>query len=75
MKPGKYEYPFSIRLPINNKCVPPGLLQKYAFNLEKNSLDIAKDAQHAQTTLPPSLSGIPGDEAWIRYFVKATVNT
>lgn len=71
---GTHEYPFRVRLPINNHCVRPGLLQKYSMNFQKGQLDIAKDAQHIQTTLPPSLSGIPEDEAWIRYFVKATVN-
>lgn len=45
------------------------------LSFEKGSLDYAKDAStHLRGTLPPSLSGIPDDEASIRYFLKATVN-
>lgn len=37
-------------------------------------MDYAKDARrHLPGTLPPSLSGIPNDEAWVRYFLKVTV--
>lgn len=78
MKPGEYEYPFSLRIPINSSCTPGagvggGLLHKLSF--ENGNIDYAKDAtDHLKGTLPPSLSGIPGDLAWIRYFLKVTVN-
>lgn len=77
LKAGLYEYPFSIRIPINSNCENDpkigGLLNRLSF--EKGSFEYAKDAsRHVRGTLPPSLSGIPDDEAWIRYFLKVTVN-
>jgi hypothetical protein len=43
--------------------------------MSKGTLDYARDSKsHVKGTLPPSLSGIPGDIAWIKYFLKATVN-
>lgn len=48
------------------------LLQRLSF--DKGTVDYAKDARrHFPGTLPPSLSGIPNDEAWVRYFLKVTV--
>jgi hypothetical protein len=78
LKPGQYEYPFRIRIPINAVCsegqgMGGNILQRLSF--DKGTVDYAKGAQkHHHGTLPPSLSGIPNDEAWIRYFLKATVN-
>lgn len=80
LKASQYEYPFRIRIPINSNCTEVqatsaggGLLQKISF--EKGNIDFAKKpTRHVVGTLPPSLSGIPGDLAWIRYFLKVTVN-
>ncbi|TGZ77662.1 hypothetical protein EX30DRAFT_356280 [Ascodesmis nigricans] len=78
LKPGEYEYPFRIRIPINSSCtsgagVGGGLLGKLTF--ENGNLDFAKEAEnHIKGTLPPSLSCVPGDIATIRYFLKVTVN-
>lgn len=77
LKAGLYEYPFKIRIPINSNCENDpsvgGLLNRLSF--DKGSIEYAKDAsRHVRGTLPPSLSGIPDDEAWIRYFLKVTVN-
>ncbi|KAI5843975.1 hypothetical protein DFP73DRAFT_478350 [Morchella snyderi] len=80
LKAGQYEYPFRIRIPINSNCTEAqatgagsGLLQKISF--DKGNIDFAKKpTRHVQGTLPPSLSGVPGDLAWIRYFLKVTVN-
>jgi hypothetical protein len=37
--------------------------------------DFARDGdRHVRGTLPPSLSGVADNAAWIRYFLKATVN-
>lgn len=77
LKAGLYEYPFKIRIPINSNCGNDpnvgGLLNRLSF--DKGSIEYAKDAsRHVKGTLPPSLSGIPDDEAWIRYFLKVTVN-
>ncbi|RPA97514.1 hypothetical protein L873DRAFT_1918534 [Choiromyces venosus 120613-1] len=78
LKPGQYEYPFKIRIPINSLCtegqgIGGNLLQRLSF--DKGTVDYARDAtQHLPGTLPPSLSGVPNDEAWIRYFLKVTVN-
>ncbi|CUS15167.1 unnamed protein product [Tuber aestivum] len=77
LKPGQYEYPFSLRIAVNSQCTEgPGaggnLLQRLSF--DKGTMDYARDGrQHRPGTLPPSLSGIPNDEAWVRYFLKATV--
>ncbi|KAF8254156.1 hypothetical protein K440DRAFT_532269 [Wilcoxina mikolae CBS 423.85] len=81
LKGGQYEYPFRIRIPINSSCtlgaapgtIAGGLLQKVSFDMSKGTLDYARDSnRHVKGTLPPSLSGIPGDIAWIKYFLKAT---
>ena len=46
-----------------------------SFDLSNGTMDYAKEASlHDRGTLPPSLSGIPNDIAFIRYFLKATVN-
>jgi len=76
LKPGQYEYPFKVRIPINSLCIEGqgsgNLLQRLSF--DKGTVDYAKDARrHLPGTLPPSLSGIPNDEAWVRYFLKVTV--
>ncbi|CAZ80023.1 unnamed protein product [Tuber melanosporum] len=77
LKPGQYEYPFKLRIPVNSQCtegqgVGGNILQRLSF--DKGTADIARDARrHHPGTLPPSLSGIPGDEALIRYFLKVTV--
>lgn len=71
---GTYEYPFKFRIPINNSCRRvDSLLQK--ISIEKGSVDFARDAsQHIRNILPPSLYGMPEDEASVRYFLKVTVN-
>ncbi|KAI5778480.1 hypothetical protein EDC01DRAFT_674459 [Geopyxis carbonaria] len=79
LKAGQYEYPFRIIIPANTACTegvssgPGGLLHKLSF--DNGTVDFARSAKgHKKGTLPPSLSGIPGDAAWIRYFLKVTVN-
>jgi hypothetical protein len=66
---GQYVYPFNFpKFPFNNNC-------------ENNSTGLLKDLkdqfatgieQHVKKTLPPTLTGFPG-EAEIKYYVKATV--
>jgi hypothetical protein len=74
LKAGQYEYPFSMRIPINVSCTEPGgIVNK--FSLDMSVTDFTRSASlHTRGTLPPSLSGIPGEQAWIRYFLKVTVN-
>jgi hypothetical protein len=90
LKAGQYEYPFKIRIPINSACtegvkpstgiagglgIPGGLFQRVSFDVNHGTVDFAKDSKiHVKGTLPPSLSGISEDAAWIKYFLKATVN-
>jgi hypothetical protein len=90
LKAGQYEYPFKIRIPINSACteevkpstgvagslgIPGGLLQRVSFDANHGTVDFAKESKvHVKGTLPPSLSGIADDAAWIKYFLKATVN-
>jgi len=74
LKAGQYEYPFTMRIPINVSCTEPGgIINKYPLGM--SAADFTQGASlHTRGTLPPSLSGIPNDEAWIRYFLKVTVN-
>ncbi|KAK0650832.1 hypothetical protein DIS24_g6465 [Lasiodiplodia hormozganensis] len=68
---GNYEYPFSFKLPFNNACHTTTSLTG-GFNLA--TLEVARPpTKHVKQTLPPSLTGFPG-EAEIRYYVKCTVN-
>ncbi|KAI5802441.1 hypothetical protein FPQ18DRAFT_300577 [Pyronema domesticum] len=83
LRAGQHVYPFRIRVPINSSCtkgvasgaIAGGLLQKVSFDINKVTVDYARDAsRHIKGTLPPSLSGITDDVAWIKYFLKVTVN-
>ncbi|EWC45797.1 hypothetical protein DRE_05134 [Drechslerella stenobrocha 248] len=77
LKKGEYKYPFQFRIPINNVCIPPtGILKTLSeFGQGFDAVKEAREQEsHVRTTLPPSLSGIPNDMAWCRYFVKVTLN-
>lgn len=69
---GQYEYPFRFKFPFNNNCQNNSVMR----DLKVGSMGIAFNAdlnvKHVKKTLPPSLSGFPG-EAEIKYYVKATV--
>ncbi|KKK26830.1 hypothetical protein ARAM_003393 [Aspergillus rambellii] len=70
--PGRYEYPFQFKFPFNNAC---SLHNSMLTNLNISGLKVEMAKQttrHVKKTLPPSLSGFPG-EAEIKYYVKATV--
>ncbi|KAJ4358074.1 uncharacterized protein N0V89_002653 [Didymosphaeria variabile] len=70
---GNYEYPFQFKIPLNTQCQQQNSL---TTNVSFANMvpEVAKSpTQHIKTTLPPSLSGFPG-EAEIRYYVKVTVN-
>ncbi|OCL02014.1 arrestin [Glonium stellatum] len=70
---GSYEYPFQFKLPFNNACSPANSLATN-LNFTGLAMEVAKSpTHHVRQTLPPSLSGFPG-EAEIRYYVKVTVN-
>ncbi|WEW59851.1 hypothetical protein PRK78_005332 [Emydomyces testavorans] len=61
----------SHKFPFNNDCINNNLASN--LNMAGIRLEVARDAnQHVKRTLPPSLSGFPG-EAEIRYYVKVTV--
>ncbi|KAF2765197.1 hypothetical protein EJ03DRAFT_345806 [Teratosphaeria nubilosa] len=71
LPPGQHEYPFRFKIPFNNSCAAERM-QMPTVSLS-SGLEFNKPApQHVKKTLPPTLSGFPG-EAEIRYFVKATV--
>lgn len=73
LAPGQHEYPFKFKLPFNNSCASDKS-QMPVMSFSGTGLEIAKPPpRHVKRTLPPTLSGFPG-EAEIRYFVKATVN-
>ncbi|KIY02360.1 uncharacterized protein Z520_02498 [Fonsecaea multimorphosa CBS 102226] len=69
---GQYLYPFKFKLPFNNDCQRnPSALKD--IRLGHVNVQFAPDtARHVKKTLPPSLSGFPG-EAEIKYYVKATI--
>ncbi|CAG8366341.1 unnamed protein product [Penicillium salamii] len=69
---GNYEYPFQFKFPFNNSCNSTNSMLTN-LNFSGLKVEVAKDTnRHVRKTLPPSLSGFPG-EADIKYFVKATV--
>ncbi|KAG2419798.1 hypothetical protein HFD88_004594 [Aspergillus terreus] len=69
---GTYEYPFQFKFPFNNACsIHNSMLTN--LNITGLKVEMARDTnRHVKKTLPPSLSGFPG-EADIKYYVKATV--
>ncbi|KAJ5096314.1 hypothetical protein NUU61_005670 [Penicillium alfredii] len=70
--PGTYEYPFQFKFPFNNACSTHNSMLTN-LNFSGLKVEMARDTnRHVKKTLPPSLSGFPG-EADIKYFVKATV--
>ncbi|KAJ5180834.1 Arrestin-like N-terminal [Penicillium capsulatum] len=69
---GSYEYPFHFKFPFNNACNPNNSMLTN-LNFTGLKVEMARDTnRHVKKTLPPSLSGFPG-EADIKYFVKATI--
>ena len=69
---GQYVYPFKFKLPFNNSCRTNTSLLK-DLKVGQLNVQFAPDTnQHVKKTLPPTLSGFPG-EAEIKYYVKATV--
>ncbi|RDW62620.1 hypothetical protein BP5796_10922 [Coleophoma crateriformis] len=76
LRPGSHEYPFRFKIPFNNGCWDPQAQREGPGaggfgNLGLGSLQQLQYS-HAKKTLPPSLTGFPG-EAEIRYYVKVTV--
>ncbi|KAJ5580183.1 uncharacterized protein N7459_006168 [Penicillium hispanicum] len=70
--PGSYEYPFQFKFPFNNACSTHNSMLTN-LNFTGLKVEMARDTnRHVKKTLPPSLSGFPG-EADIKYFVKATI--
>ncbi|KIW34968.1 uncharacterized protein PV07_01697 [Cladophialophora immunda] len=69
---GQYLYPFKFKFPFNNDCQRnPSALKD--IKLGHVNVQFAPDTtRHVKKTLPPSLSGFPG-EAEIKYYVKATI--
>ncbi|KAK4541927.1 hypothetical protein LTR36_007291 [Oleoguttula mirabilis] len=73
LPPGQHEYAFKFKLPFNNAChsdrssMPTVSMSGTGFEMAR------PPSQHVKKTLPPTLSGFPG-EAEIRYFVKATIS-
>ncbi|KAG9240262.1 hypothetical protein BJ878DRAFT_304383 [Calycina marina] len=77
LRAGKHEYPFRFKLPFNNGCADPQNQQIAAGSgfagLGKALGDMQQMSyMHVKKTLPPSLTGFPG-EAEVRYYIKVTV--
>ena len=68
---GLHEYPFCLKFPFNNGCA--NQTQSIGFaGIRLMDLTPHLQYKHVTKTLPPSLSGFPG-EAEIRYYIKVTV--
>ena len=75
LRAGKHEYPFRFKIPFNNGCSDPHAQQMGpGSGFAGFGLGGLQQMQyrHVKRTLPPSLTGFPG-EAEIRYYVKVTV--
>lgn len=76
LRAGHHEYPFRFKIPFNNGCSEPHAQQMGLGSgfggLGLVGLQMMLHQQHVKRTLPPSLTGFPG-EAEIRYYVKVTV--
>ncbi|KAF2638482.1 hypothetical protein P280DRAFT_551582 [Massarina eburnea CBS 473.64] len=73
MGAGQFEYPFEFKIPLNTSCLQQNSLTTNVSFANMIPEYAKSPTQHVKTTLPPSISGFPG-EAEIRYFVKVTVN-
>lgn len=75
LRAGQHEYPFRFKIPFNNGCSEPHA-QQMGPGSGFGGLGLGGLQQmqyrHVKRTLPPSLTGFPG-EAEIRYYVKVTV--
>ncbi|KAK5198239.1 hypothetical protein LTR99_007512 [Exophiala xenobiotica] len=70
---GQYVYPFSFKFPFNNDCQKKNPMAMKDIKFGQLNVQFAPDMnKHVKKSLPPSLSGFPG-EAEIKYYVKATV--
>ncbi|CZS99393.1 related to arrestin (or S-antigen), N-terminal domain protein [Rhynchosporium agropyri] len=75
LRAGQHEYPFRLKIPFNNACMDPQPQQPMGLGgLGGLGLTGLQQMQyrHVKRTLPPSLTGFPG-EAEVRYYVKVTV--
>ncbi|TVY80425.1 hypothetical protein LSUE1_G008458 [Lachnellula suecica] len=75
LRAGQHVYPFRFKIPFNNGCADPDSQQmgpgSGGFGLGLGGLQQLQ-YRHVKKTLPPSLTGFPG-EAEVRYYVKVTV--
>lgn len=75
LRAGQHAYPFRFKIPFNNGCAEPHS-QQMGPGSGFGGLGLGGLQQmqyrHVKKTLPPSLTGFPG-EAEIRYYVKVTV--
>merc|ERR1711939_497487 len=72
LRAGQHEYPFRMKIPFNNGCMEPQAQQQMGLGGFGLSGLQQMQYRHVKRTLPPSLTGFPG-EAEIRYYVKVTV--
>jgi hypothetical protein len=75
LRAGQHEYPFRFKIPFNNGCSDPHSQQMGpGSGFGGFGLGGLQQLQyrHVKRTLPPSLTGFPG-EAEIRYYIKVTV--
>ena len=72
LRAGQHQYPFRFKIPFNNGCSSPQS-QQMGTGSGFGGLGLGGLQQlqykHVKKTLPPSLTGFPG-EAEIRYYIK-----
>ncbi|KAL1296585.1 hypothetical protein AAFC00_000082 [Neodothiora populina] len=74
LPPGQHEYPFRFKFPFNNDCTASSSMNPTVSLFGGLNVDVARiPPKHVKGTLPPTLTGFPG-EAEIRYYLKTTVN-
>jgi len=74
LRAGSHSYPFRFKIPFNNGCADPHAQQGPGTGFAGLGLGNLQQMayRHVKRTLPPSLTGFPG-EAEVRYYVKVTV--
>ncbi|KAI4195257.1 MAG: hypothetical protein LQ348_002484 [Seirophora lacunosa] len=70
LEAGLHEFPFQLKLPFNNSCVDADSTYVALAGLQVHTQ--GNRDRHVRKTLPPSLH-VFQDQAFIRYYVKATV--
>jgi len=73
LQPGRYEYPFTFKVPLNNFCSTSDGSMSNKSTLTTGNFAAHAITNHIKAGLPPTLSNFPG-MADIEYYIKVTVH-